>query len=642
MCGIAGKLDFGGRVDEQIVHRMCDAIVHRGPDSRGVHVSDGVGLGVQRLAIIDVATGDQPVFNEKRDVAVVLNGEIYNFVQLREQLLARGHRFRSFGDTEVLVHLYEEYGERLVEHLRGMFAFAIWDGTRRRLLLARDRVGKKPLFWATAGSRLWFASEVRALLQDPQVGREVDPRGIAAYLGLQYVPHPLSAFRRVRKLAPATVMTVDSDGIRARRYWSLDYRPAPDTADEEELAERLWGHILESTRIRLVSEVPLGAFLSGGIDSSGVVAAMAQQMSEPVKTFSIGFSHRDYDEVRYARMVADRYGTDHHEFLVEPDAISIMPKLARHYGEPYGDPSAIPSFYLAEMTSRHVTVALNGDGGDESFAGYRRYVSNVLAGRLDALAAPLRPVLGRAGKLIPEGPRDSSTRSRLRRLVTSLAMDPPERYAMWMAPFDRSRREALLTAEFAAELADWRVEDVIERPWRETTATDRLNELLSVDVQTYLPADLLVKMDVAAMAYSVEGRSPLLDQELMSFAASLPAHMKLRAFAGKRLLKKALRGRVPDEILHRPKMGFGVPLAEWFRGELRALPEEMLLDSGALARGYFRRHAVEELIRQHRNGEADHAVRLWVLVQLENWHREVVEARPVAASEPTRPRAGRT
>jgi asparagine synthase (glutamine-hydrolysing) len=627
VCGIAGKLDFGGPVDERTVHAMCDAMVHRGPDSRGIHADDGVVLGVQRLAIIDVAHGDQPLFNEEGNVAVVLNGEIYNFGELRRDLRARGHRFRTGADTEVLVHLYEECGERLVDRLRGMYAFAIWDRWRRRLVLARDRVGKKPLYWARHGSRLWFASEVRALLQDPEIGREVDPRAIVAYLGLQYVPHPLCAFRRIRKLPPSTVMTVDAHETRQRRYWSLDYEPKVAATDARELAERLWEHLLEATRIRLVSEVPLGAFLSGGIDSSAVVAAMAHLTAEPVKTFSIGFPQRDYDELRYARMIAERYATEHHEFEVAPDAIAIMPKLARHYGEPYGDASAIPSFYLAQLTSRHVTVALNGDGGDESFAGYRRYASNRLAGRLGSLPRPLRRSVAQAGRVVGDGRRDASTRSRIRRLAQAVSMTPPERYAMWMAPFDRAGRNRILTPEFAAQADGWRVEDVIAQPWRQTRAVAHLDQMLGVDVATYLPADLLVKMDIATMAYSVEGRSPFLDQELMAFAAALPAPLKLRGLEGKRLLKQALRGRVPDAILRRPKMGFGVPLRDWFRNELRDVPEQVLLDPGAVARGYFRRDAVEQLIRRHRSGEADHATQLWVMLQLETWHREVVEGR---------------
>jgi asparagine synthase (glutamine-hydrolysing) len=629
MCGIVGKIDFSGPVDPALLHRMCAAMEHRGPDARGVFVQGGVGLGMQRLAIIDVAGGDQPIFNEDGSVAVVLNGEIYNFPELRERLRARGHRLATRSDTEVLVHLYEDEGERMVDHLRGMFAFALWDARRRRLFCARDRVGKKPLFWTRKGSRFWFGSEIRALLEDPEIGRDVDPDAVAAFLAWQYVPHPLSAFRSLHKLPPASTLVVTAEGERVERYWSLDYATKSD-APEEELAERLREQIREATRVRLVSEVPLGAFLSGGIDSSAVVAAMAGAMSEPVKTFSIGFADEKFDELAYARLVAGRFGTDHHEFVVEPHALEIMPKLARHYGEPYADPSAIPSFYLAELTSRHVTVALNGDGGDESFAGYRRYVSNDKAAHLNWLPRPLRALAPGVARLVGDGPHNNSTRTRISRLARTLAMAPPERYATWMSAFDAVRRERLLTPAFAAEVRR-RPEEALVQAWTASSARGRVDHMLAVDVETYLPGDLLVKMDIATMAYSVEARSPFLDHHLMEFAASLPAEFKLSGISGKRLLKTALRGVIPDEVLDRPKMGFGVPLARWFREDLRELPGEVLLDPRSIGRGYFRRQEIEGLIREHHAGDGDHSLRLWVLLQLEMWHREVVEA-PRAAT----------
>ena len=624
MCGIAGKIDFSRPVDPGLLHGMCAVMEHRGPDARGVFAADGVGLGMQRLAIIDVAGGDQPIFNEDRSIAVVMNGEIYNFRELRERLRARGHRLATRSDTEVLVHLYEDEGAGLVHRLRGMFAFAIWDARRRRLFCARDRVGKKPLFWARRGSRFWFASEVRALLEDPEIDRDIDPDAIAAYLALQYVPHPLSAFRALRKLPPASTLVVTAEGERIERYWSLDYS-TKTAAPEEELVEQLRAQIREATRIRLVSEVPLGAFLSGGIDSSAVVAAMAGAMSEPVKTFSIGFSDEKFDELAYARLVARRFATDHHEFVVEPQALEIMPKLARHYGEPYADPSAIPSFYLAELTSRHVTVALNGDGGDESFAGYRRYFTNDKAAHLNWLPRPLQATAPRFASLLGDGPHNTSTRTRINRLARTLAMEPPERYATWMAAFDALRRDRLLTPAFAAEVRS-RPEDRLVRAWTASAARDRVDRMLATDVETYLPGDLLVKMDIATMAYSVEARSPFLDHHLMEFAASLPSEHKLSGISGKRLLKAALRGVVPDEVLDRPKMGFGVPLARWFRDELRELPADVLLDPRSIGRGYFRRREIEDLIREHRAGDGDHSLRIWVLLQLEMWHREVVEA----------------
>ncbi len=625
MCGIAGKLHFGGApADGRVLDRMCAALTHRGPDARGRYVEGGVAIGMQRLAIIDVAGGDQPIFNEDRSVAVVQNGEIYNYRELRERLVAQGHRFASDSDTEVLVHLYEEHGARMVDHLRGMFAFAIWDSVRQHLFLARDRVGKKPLFWARKGDRFWFASEIRALLQDPEIDRTVDDQAIAAYLALQYVPHPLSAFAAIRKLPPASTMTVTAAGERIDRYWSLDHTSKIE-GPTDELAERLRDQLLEATRIRLMSEVPLGAFLSGGVDSSAVVAAMAMQSSGAVKTFSIGFSEQDFDELAYARRVSDRYGTDHHEFVVEPHALEVMPKLARHYGEPFADSSAIPSFYLAELTGRHVTVALNGDGGDESFAGYRRYVSDDQVRRLAWLPRPLWPIVGLA-RVLPEGPHEQHVLTKANRMGRIFAMDAAERYAMRIGFFDAQRQRRLLAPEFAARVNGARPDAFLLDAWRGANADDRIDVMLATDVNTYLPGDLLVKMDIATMAYSVEARSPFLDHHLMEFAASLPARHKLAGGDGKVLLKHAVRDWVPSAILERPKMGFGVPLSHWFRGELRSLPADVLLDPRSLDRGYFRRDAIERLIRDHQLGRADHASRLWALLQLEYWHREVVEA----------------
>lgn len=626
MCGIAGKVAFREEVDEGLINRMCGVMEHRGPDSRGIRVEPEVGLGIQRLAIIDVAGGDQPIANEDETVLVVMNGEIYNYRELRRDLEQRGHTFSTHSDTEVLVHLYEDHGSGMVDRLRGMFAFAIWDVRRRRLFCARDRVGKKPFFWARRGNTFWFASEVRALLQDAELPREPDLEAISAYLTVAYVPHPMSAFRGISKLPPASTLVVTESGEQLETYWSLDYSRKVEASSEGDLADQIWDQILEATRVRLVSEVPLGAFLSGGMDSSAVVAAMAEQLAEPVKTFSIGFPDASFDELRYARLVAERFSTDHHEAVVEPKAVEIAPKLALHYGEPFADASAIPSFYLAEMTGRHVTVALNGDGGDESFAGYNRYKSNSLVARLNWLPRPLQrlaPVLVRP---LGEGPHGNSTRTRIARLARSLAMTTGERYAMWMSAYDEVRRRSLLTPEFLAAAGGTPAEDLLEAAWANCGASDPLDHMLATDVQTYLPGDLLVKMDIATMAHSVEARSPLLDHNLMELAASIPANLKLRGLEGKRVLKAALRGRVPDEVLDRPKMGFGVPLARWFREDLRSLPEEVLLDPVATGRGYFRRGAVEKMIAEHRSGEADHSYRLWVLLQLELWHQEVLEA----------------
>lgn len=633
MCGIAGKIDFVDRVGAGVVEQMCAALEHRGPDSRGMWSDRHAVIGMQRLAIIDVPGGAQPMFNEDRSVVVVMNGEIYNFRELRRQLVQRGHKFSTRSDTEVLVHLYEDYGDRLVEHLRGMFAFAIWDTRHERLLLGRDRVGKKPLFVARSGSKLWFASEIVALLQDPEIDRTPDLGAIRDYLAYQYVPIPRTAFSAIEKLPPASTMIATRDHFSQRKYWQLTYGGSRGHESEDSLQERLRELLWEATKVRLISEVPLGAFLSGGIDSSAVVAAMAEQTAGPVKTFSIGFPDEQFDELRYARLVAEQFATDHHEFIVEPHALEIMPKLARHYGEPFADPSAIPSFYLAELTSRHVTVALNGDGGDESFAGYSRYVSNDRVAHLNWLPGSLRRLGPHVARLLGNPSRYDSLSARAQRVSQILAMEPSERYAHWMSAFQRPMRPDVMQPGFLAATEDRAPEELVREVWRNSGARSRIDRMLDTDIQTYLPGDLLVKMDIATMAYSVEARSPFLDQELMAFAAELPARLKLRGAAGKVLLKSALRGVLPDSILDRPKMGFGVPLYAWFRNELRELPGELLMASDSRVHAYVRPPAIAELIAQHQAGAADHSLRLWVLLQLELWHREVVEAAPAPEHE---------
>jgi asparagine synthase (glutamine-hydrolysing) len=630
MCGIAGKLDLRGPVDEALLARMCSVIEHRGPDSRGVYADGGVGLGIQRLAIIDLQTGDQPIYNEDNSVVVVHNGEIYNYQELRAQLEANGHRLRTKGDSEVIVHLYEEYGDRCVDHLRGMFAFALWDRRKRRLLVARDRLGKKPLFYRATPDAFWFGSEPKSILQDPAVPRDVNHDAIDAFLQLQYVPHPLSAFAALKKLPPASYLVWEDGRARVERYWRLSYR-ADDSASFEELQERVRDGLLEATRLRLRSDVPLGAFLSGGVDSSAVVAAMSLAGTGKVRTFSIGFDVESYDETAYAREVALRYDTEHHEFKVHPEAMQVLPKLVWHYGEPFADSSAIPSFYLAELTRQHVTVALNGDGGDESFAGYQRYATQHISDRLQAVPAPLRR--GAAGVMAHIGPngRQTSPRSRAYRVATSMAMDHWERYAMWMSYFRRYDADRLYTPEFASSLpADRTSPGVIGRAWNGAPADTLTERMLATDVETYLPADLLVKMDIATMAHSLEVRSPFLDHVYMEEVARMPAAAKLSGRVTKHLLKEAVRPWLPDDVIDRPKMGFGVPIAEWFRGTLRDLPGEVLLDPTAVERGWFRRSEIDRLIDEHQRGAADHAYKLWALVQLELWLQTYVDV-PAAA-----------
>jgi asparagine synthase (glutamine-hydrolysing) len=627
MCGITGKVSAGRSIDRALLERMCSVIEHRGPDSRGVFVDEGVGLGIQRLRVIDLTTGDQPIFNESGSVAVVQNGEIYNYKELRADLEGRGHTFSTEGDTEVIVHLYEEHGPELVRFLRGMFAFALWDSDRRRLVLARDRVGKKPLFYYEHDGDLWFGSEAKAILQDPDVPREPDYQSIDAFLHYQYVPHPRSAFAGMKKLPPAHVLVWHGGTSTLNRYWSLSYRPQDRLPSVPEAEERVRELILDATRLRLRSDVPLGAFLSGGVDSSAVVAAMAMQSSQRVKTFSVGFDVESYDETVYARAVAELFDTDHHELRIEPKAMEILPKLVWHYGEPFADHSAIPSFYLAELTRQHVTVALNGDGGDESFAGYRRYVGASMAGRLARLPRPARAALGLASRTLGTGPRPDSFRTRVARLSYATRLDPAARYGMWMSIFDVPERERLYTAEFRASVDFSQTDAFMRDRFSASDAADPINLLLDVDVQTYLPGDLLVKMDIATMAHSLEVRSPLLDHELMEYAASLPGNWKVAGKTTKKLLKDAVRPWIPGHILDRPKLGFGVPIAEWLQGSLRDLPGEVLLDETARRRGIFRTDAIRDLIAEHQAGTRDNSHRLWALIQFELWMQTFVDAR---------------
>lgn len=626
MCGIAGKISLAERVEPELIERMCDVIAHRGPDSYGAFVEQNVGLGVQRLAIIDLETGDQPIFNEDRSVVVVLNGEIYNFHELRAELSESGHRFSTRSDTEVIVHLYEEYGDDCVRHLRGMFAFALWDLRRRRLLLARDRIGKKPLYYAFNRDGLWFGSEAKAILQDPAVSRDVDYTAIDAFLHYQYVPNSYCAFSKLSKLPPAHLLVLEDGEIRAQRYWKLSYETKRRSSDDE-LAESIRTHLLEATRLRLRSDVPLGAFLSGGVDSSAVVAAMAQQVDR-VKTFTIGFASERFDERSYAREVARLFGTDHHELVVEPDILELLPRLVWHYGEPFADHSAIPSFYLAEMTRREVTVALNGDGGDESFGGYLRYIGNDVARRLEWIPTSAARAVVRTLDRLGTGSAQDTPRARLRRLFSGLQLDAPARYAMWVSCLDDRDRQSLYTKDFLERIAGNDVIGVIRDPFSQSDAQSLVERLLDVDVQTYLPDQLLVKMDIASMAHSLEVRSPLLDHVFMEMAAGLPVSTKVSRKTTKRLLKDAVRPWLPDRLLDRPKQGFTMPISQWFRNELRELPGLLLLDSRACTRDLFRTDAVERLIADHRERKRDNADKLWALIQLELWFRTYVDDRP--------------
>jgi asparagine synthase (glutamine-hydrolysing) len=630
MCGIAGIVSTD-RPNAQLVRRMCDVLAHRGPDGMGFHEDDRAVLGMRRLAIIDVERGDQPVYNEDGTVAAVFNGELYNFPALRAELSRKGHRFAGDGDTECLVHLYEEYGDDLVTRLRGMFAFAIWDRRRRRLLLARDRIGKKPLYWRSAGRSLSFGSELKALVQDPALPRAVDPVALHHYLTYQYVPAPWSIYRGIGKLPPGHLLTWQDGQYETRRYWRLDCAPRRGEG-EEEAAERLRELLLDATRVRMISDRPLGAFLSGGIDSSAVVAAMARQSGSRVKTFSIGFDDQTFDERRYARMLAERYDTDHHEMVVTQSALAVLPTLTWHFDEPFADSSAIPSYYVAKMSREHVAVVLNGDGGDECFGGYRRYLALKRAAHVPAVAA-LRPLLGAAGALLKAR---RPARSRLHdavRAVEVLGHPAPRRYARYLSYFTPEQKDAIYTDAMRETLAGVDSYRLVDDVFYASRADTDVGRVMDVDTNTYLPGDLLVKMDIATMANSVEARSPFLDHTIMEWAAGLPADLKIRSGTTKYLLKKAVADWLPAELIARPKMGFGVPLAAWLRTELRELSWDVLTDATARSRGFFRPEAVAGLLAEHRAGR-DHSSRLWALIQFELWHRMFLDA-PAGGGVPT-------
>lgn len=621
MCGIAGFVT-DGEADADLLHSMCDSIRHRGPDDEGYFIDGGVGLGVRRLAIIDVKTGHQPIQNEDGTITVIFNGEIYNFPQLRSDLEAKGHRFATSTDTECIVHLYEEYADRCVEHMRGMFAFALWDARQQRLLLARDRVGKKPLYYRLTDRGIWFASELKALLQDPSLARELDLVALHHYLTFQYVPAPWSIYKGVRKLPPGHTASYRAPKFALDRYWRLKFADKL-VLSEDEAAEQLKDRILDATRSRLISERPLGAFLSGGVDSSVVVAAMAETMSGPVKTFSVGFEDKNFDERYYARLVAERFGTDHHELIVRPNVLDVLGKLVWHYDEPFADSSAIPSYYVAEAARKSVTVVLNGDGGDESFAGYDRYVANLMASKL-RIPGRLQPLIGRILKGLPDGRRPGSFYRRAKRFSTVLLEGPETRYAHMMSYFANYQKQTLYSPEMSRAVGDIDSYGLLRQAFSESDAPDLVDATLDVDVNTYLPGDLLAKMDIATMANSLEARSPLLDHKVMEFAAALPSHMKIRGRSGKYILKKAARDWLPKEILTRRKMGFGVPLATWLRGDLRDLTHDSLTDSTARSRGYFEPSAVNKLLAQHEGG-IDHSPRIWALLWLELWHRTFID-----------------
>jgi asparagine synthase (glutamine-hydrolysing) len=623
MCGIAGmagqRTDV--RVDEATVHRMCQAIVHRGPDDEGIFVKDGVGLGMRRLSIIDLSGGHQPVFNEDRTVWVVFNGEIYNFPELRRDLENRGHRFYTNTDTEVIVHLYEDLGSECVQKLRGMFALALYDERRHRLLIARDRLGKKPLHYALMKERLLFGSEIKSILAVAPELAQVNSQALLEYLYFGYVPDPITAFTSIQKLPPGHLLEFEDGAISIRQYWDL---PSYDTyfpKTEEECLEELERRLFEATRIRLISDVPLGAFLSGGVDSSTVVAMMARASSAPVKTFSIGFTKDDFNETHYARLVAKKFGTDHHEMILEPDVVQTVELLTSSLEEPFGDSSMLPTYYVSQMARQHVTVALSGDGGDEIFAGYDRY-------RIHADRRIFEYIPGWARRLyrdqiFPLMPNNI----RGRKFSYNVSLPWQERYVDGLSFVPAFERDMPLLSDGFREVLRGGEDpaNVLRRYFSQAPARDPVSQILYVDTKTYMVADILTKVDRMSMLNSLEVRVPILDHELVEWAAGLSSAWKLRGRKQKYiLLKLAERVGVPREALYRKKQGFALPLDHWMRHELKDMLM-VLIEPRTLQRGYFDPAGLRKLMDDHLHRGRDLSGRLWRLLMFELWHRNFLE-----------------
>jgi len=631
MCGIAGRVNFKSQapVDPELVHRMCDLIAHRGPDGDGLRVDGFAGLGHRRLAIIDLSpAGQQPMTTGSGDVWITFNGEIYNFLELRRDLESRGYRFRSRTDTEVLLTMYLEFGVECLSRLRGMFAFAIWDSARRRLFAARDRLGKKPLHYLVDRDGVAFASEPKAFLADPGFAPSANAEALLEYLTYQYVPSPLSAFEGVSKLPPAHYLLVENGQIVVNRYWKLSYREKLRLTDEE-ACEALIEQLREAVRLRLISDVPLGAFLSGGVDSSIVVALMAE-LSGRVKTFSIGFDESDFDELPYARLVADRYGTEHCEMVVRPDATELIPKLVWHYNEPYADASAIPTYCVSQMTRQQVTVALNGDAGDENFGGYRRYLTDGASRRFDRLPLGIRGGVAAVARSLPVGWRSRSMGNRAARWLQRVSEDPRRRYGRRLMHFEPEVRAAVCTPGFLEAARGRSAFAALLDAYDASDAIDEVDAMLDVDVNRYLPECLLVKVDIASMAHGLEARSPMLDHVFMEFAASLPSTMKVRNGVGKYILKQAAERFLPLENIYREKRGFSIPLARWFTREFGDFASDVLLDGRLQRRGYFHMEMVERMLVEHRMGLNRWQKELWSLLMLEMWHRRFIDERPMS------------
>jgi asparagine synthase (glutamine-hydrolysing) len=628
MCGIAGIAysDHQFVVDKTMLARMCDAIVHRGPDGRGMHCQQNVGLGMQRLSIIDLATGNQPIFNEDGSIWVVFNGELYNFQPLRQQLAALGHVFTTQSDTEVIVHAYEQYGLDCIPLFNGMFAFALWDEHHQRLILARDRSGQKPLFYHQTAERFVFASEIKALLRVPQIARSIHLPSLYHYLSLQYVPGPRTIFEDILQLPPAHYAVWHDGHLTIQPYWTVAYEPQQQISDEEwqrQVRRAVW----QAVERHMISDVPLGAFLSGGVDSSIIVGVMSQISKQPVKTFSIGFDIHEYDETQHARRVAERFNTEHKELILSTrDIISVIHDVVCAVDQPFADTSALAVYCLARFTRQHVTVALSGDGGDEAFAGYLRYLLDPWLSiyRRFPLRNIVTPLVKRL-KVNSRIPTDHNVVAGLQRLEQAAATSAKASIMAWGSYFGEAHKHWLGTGDWLAAVGAHNTEHLLATSYDDAQATTPLTHTLATDFVTYLPDDLLVKADRMSMAHSLEVRAPFLDNEVLALTAAIPDHHKITGFTQKAILRRAFADLLPPENVNRIKRGFGIPVSAWMLTALRGMVQEVLLDGRLGQRGYFQRTRIQQLYDEHQARTHDHGQRLWALLMFELWCQQYLD-----------------
>lgn len=624
MCGICGKFNFdiNNEVDKGLIKKMCDTLIHRGPDDQGYYINKNIGLGMRRLSIIDLNTGHQPISNENQKIWIVFNGEIYNYKELKQDLIKKGHQFKTGSDTEAIIHLYEEYDVDCLKHLRGMFSFAIWDTERERLFLARDRVGKKPLIYTVANNSIIFASELKAIIRDNSVKKEIDFDALDQYMSFQFVPAPYTIFKGINKLPPASYLLCEKGNITVKRYWELDFNNKI-IMSEDEYAEGILRELEEAVKLRMISDVPLGALLSGGIDSSAVVAIMKRLSDKPIKTFSIGFEEEEYSEIKYARIVAEQFKTEHHEFIVKPNIIEILPELTWYYDEPFADKSAVPSYYVAKEAGKHLKVVLNGDGGDEAFAGYGRYdFGNNIA---SLFPSSIKKQL--INQIIKNYFKISDRSKLISKMIKKIALNlfPVSRSIIFPEFFSGREKYNLYNHNTREALNHSILNKIDELLEGAADIKEPIDAMINIDFNHYLSGDLLVKMDIASMTNSLEARSPFLDHKLLEFSMNIPCSFKIKNGVKKYILKRALSGILPDEILNRKKMGFSIPLIYWFRNELKGFAYQTILNDSDGIKLFFNLAYIKHLLDEHASGKKNHAHRIWSLIVFEMWYRRFMK-----------------